>query len=331
MIKDATIVVSDLHIDTWTDRPIGDTGKSKREHFFELLDWAEKVGVRELVINGDLMDFPPYKGHRVFSDPDSEAKPVAERLIQFGQRVPVTYVFGNHDIGISGYRCMAADNVDPLATLSLCYPVYVIDYHPNTTILVEHGHFCDPALLLYLRDLAKRTYSPSHFEDMMWTMQRRDLKRPDERVEPGALATVEVTPGENAYYAAKAQQGPPPRETFWSRLWSAIKHKLGRAIAPATAEWWWKHGMERMDDYIQKRRREGEEPKPKLYQIYGHTHRADPRDEMAQRGVKCRYINCGTWTEAGDEGWYLDVTPEGMVWLQDWINEPEELRRLGVP
>lgn len=68
-----------------------------------------------------------------------------------------------------------------------------------------------------------------------------------------------------------------------------------------------------------------------LYQLFGHTHRADPRAPILCDGIECIYINTGTWTADVDEGWYVDIRPDGTVWLQDWTNEPEELRRLGIP
>ena len=329
MVRGSTLVVSDLHADTWTDRKIRQTGKSKQEHFFDLLDAAEQVGVGRVVINGDLIDLPPYEGHLAFGHGPCPSRQVIERLIAFGAKVPVTYVFGNHDIGVSGFRCMGADNVTPLRNLTCSYPAYCMDF-PNSTVLVEHGHFCDPALILYLRDLANRTYRESHFDEFFWAMQRRKEAAPEKPASPGALETVTVQPGENAYFAAKVGQKSLPKETFWSRLVKRVKSRLGRELAPTTAEWWWRHGIDRMEEYLAKARAEGKSLKPTLYQIFGHTHRADPREAVVHEGVNCTYINAGTWTEAADEGWYLDINPDGKVWLQDWINEPAELKRVGV-
>jgi UDP-2,3-diacylglucosamine pyrophosphatase LpxH len=331
MIKDATIIVSDLHADTWTNRAIGSTGKSKKEQFFELLDWAARVGIRELVINGDLMDLPPYQGQQSFPAGPSIAREVVERLVQFAHGIPVTYVMGNHDIGISGFRSMGRDSISGLRNANFCYPAYTISY-PGTTILVEHGHFCDPALVLYLRDLANRTYRASQFEEFHWAMQRRSAAHPEKPMAPGCLEPVVTQPGENAYYAARRAQQVTAKPGLWARLCQFLKARLGRGIAPATMEWWWQAALQQMQEYLQKVRAQGQPLPGRLYQIYGHTHHADPRDAVSQEGVACIYINSGTWTEQVDQGWYLDVHPDdGTVWLQDWINEPEELRRLGVP
>src|SRR5574340_587418 len=119
MIKDGTIVVSDLHADTWTDRKLN-TGKTKRDHFFHLLDWCERVGIRELVINGDLLDLPPWQGQESFTAGPSVARDVIERLVDLGKRIPITYVIGNHDIGISGFRCMGPNSIEPLRNINFC-------------------------------------------------------------------------------------------------------------------------------------------------------------------------------------------------------------------
>ena len=330
MVRGSTLVVSDLHVDTWSDRKIRQTGKSKQEHFFNLLDAAEQVGVRELVINGDLIDLPPYKGHRTFTQGSDAARELVERLISFGSKIPVTYVIGNHDIGVSGFRCMSADNIAPLRNLSCCYPDYVIDTFPNSTILIEHGHACDPFRGAYLWDLANRTYRKDRIEQMAWRMQRRNPKRPDERADPGALPTVEVAPGENAWEAARVGQKPFPKWKGWIKIRRAMHCVLNTTVLPVTEVWWWVYAVERMKSYLSQASEAGRKPKPTVYQIFGHTHRADPRDPEVHDGVNCIYINAGTWTEAVDEGWYVDINPDGKAWLQDWINEPAELRRVGV-
>lgn len=321
-----TVVVSDLHIDTWTDRKIARTGKSRKEHFFELLDWCERVKVRELVINGDLMDFPPYSGQYSFPEGPSISRDVVERLISFGSVVPVTYIYGNHDIGISGFRCMGEDNVSFIKNINLCYPDYVIDDYPSTTILIEHGHFCDPVILLYLRDLTNRTYRESRFEEFQWAMQRRNAAFKKEG--PGLFPPPQVTPGEVAYFAAKEDQKPLAKMSLWSRVRSFFWRWGSGAISKPTMEHWWREALDEMESYISRRLSEEKDVKPVLYQIYGHTHRADPRDPVMKHGIQCIYINAGTWTESADQGWYLDIDENGKIWLQDWINEPVDVRRV---
>jgi len=325
MIRDGTIIVSDLHVDTWTDRKLG-TGKTKRDHFFHFLDWCEKVGIRELVLNGDLMDLPPWEGQESFREGPSIARDTVERLVELSSRIQITYVPGNHDIGISGFRCMGQYSIRSLRNVNVCYPAYVINEYPESTVLIEHGHFCDPAIMLYVRDLANRTYRASEFERFHWAMQRRYAPT------RSALTPIATEPGKNAYYEARKVKQTPDARGLWPKLWEWIKSRGGRAIAPLTAEWWSHAAMEGMTRYIETERSQGRKPKPRLYQIYGHTHRVDPCDPVVRDGVSCTYINAGTWAEQVDQGWYVDIRPDdGTAWLQDWINEPVRLRRLGGP
>lgn len=321
-----TIIVSDLHIDNWTDRKIGSTEISRMQHFFNLLQWCEQQQIREFVINGDLMDLPPYRGNIIFSgESASISRAVVERLIEFARHIKVTYVFGNHDIGISGFRSLGIDSIPSLRNTNFCYPNYVIDDYPGSTILIEHGHFCDPFLLLYARDLNDRTYCASKFEAFEWLMQRREVDHP-ENVSTLNIPPVVIQPGQNAYYAAKEGQHPLPHKTWWIDFKEAL-FRLGRhSLGEVTAELWWSAGLAEMQKYIARQHDDQALLKPTLYQIYGHTHRADPRDPVNQDGVSCIYLNGGGWTESLDQGWYLDIDEQGKIWLQDWINEPEILR-----
>lgn len=340
-----TIIISDLHIDDWTDRKI--RGKSRKDHFFKFLDSCDKNEVRELVINGDLMDMPPYKGQYVFqpapspnpSDGQAEqpyiSRQVIERLLQFGAKSnrTITYVFGNHDIGISGFRCAGPNNVVGLQGANFSYPNYEINIG-DTTILVEHGHFYDPFLVLYVKDLAKRTYMPWEFEDFDWTMQRRDPETgvrkppgiPDKTMKP-----IKLKVGANAYETvAKAQQRDEAelslgRVLDWSRKFA---EDMGKAIVDVPKKAiWWAAALHKMRDYI----REHDHPR-KLYQVFGHTHRSFVGEQekgvgVMQDGVECFYLNSGGWTDDTNEGWYLDVDENGKVWLQDWIKEKKDDKR----
>lgn len=321
------IIVSDLHIDTWTDREIRRTGTTRENHFYDFLRRCENAGVSEFIINGDLLDLPPYEGQVVFDRANSIARRVLERLFEFGTKINITYVYGNHDIGISGFRCLGENNISQLKNISFCYPNYRVDYD-NTTILVEHGHFYDPAILLYVNDLANFTYHRSKFEAYMWAMQRRNPLHPNKIPAPGLLKPIVVEEGENAYLAAKRQQEQLPDKNLWQTI-KEILWKRGSLLLGHPKEWWWFHSAHKeMQDFIKTQREKQEILKPNLYQIYGHTHSADPRDPINIEGVNCNYINAGTWTDEVDNGWYLDIDKSGKVWLQDFVNEPEHIRRL---
>jgi len=65
-----TIIVSDLHIDTWDGREIGKTGKKKHEHFLEFLDRCERAGIREFADFGDVDRLFRRMPSRRFGDAD---------------------------------------------------------------------------------------------------------------------------------------------------------------------------------------------------------------------------------------------------------------------
>jgi UDP-2,3-diacylglucosamine pyrophosphatase LpxH len=336
-----TIIISDLHIDDWTDRKI--RGKTRKELFFEFLDWCDAQDTRELIINGDLMDMPPYKGQYVFQNlilcPDGSqtciAREVVERLLQFGAKRNVTYVFGNHDIGISGFRCEGPNDVAGLQGANFSYPNYVIPQIGDSAILIEHGHFYDPFLALYLRDLAKRTYQPWELDKFDWTMQRRNPTTGERRRKTTGIPGESVKPirmkvDDHAYETVKAEQRGDAELSLAGVLdWSKkFAEDMGKAIVdiPKRAIWW-AAALHKMREYISEQNCSGK----RLYQVFGHTHRAFVGEEskgvgVEQNGVQCFYINSGGWTDDTSEGWYLDVNEDGIVYLQDWIKEKEEYR-----
>jgi UDP-2,3-diacylglucosamine pyrophosphatase LpxH len=316
------IILSDLHVDTWTDRKIRGTGKNKKEHFNDFMDWCESANIKEFIINGDLMDFPPYTGYISFTESSGTARGVINRIARLADKIPVTYIFGNHDIGISGIRSLRENNLKIFGNMNFCYPGYIVEYG-DCAILIEHGHFCDPALILYLRDLADRTYRESKFEGHEW-MQAGQENVEAPTMKPGLITPIRVEPGGNAFLAAKQPPKPAPKRTICTKIKEILWRWGATAIAPYTMEWWWLNANEGMGKFIKNTSYK----KSMLYQIYGHTHRADARDPEVMHGVSCFYINAGTWTEEVDEGWYLDIDEKGKVWLQDWINEPEEMRNL---
>lgn len=92
MDRDKTIVVSDLHVDTWDGKVVN--GKDKLEHFFDFLEWIEPF-TETFVINGDLFDAPP-KGDSII--PTYEK--IVMRLLEFAKGKNFYYFIGNHDIGL---------------------------------------------------------------------------------------------------------------------------------------------------------------------------------------------------------------------------------------
>ena len=324
------IIVSDLHIDTWDDRTYGagDRSKTKLQHWCDFLDWCEQAYASELIINGDLMDAPPYEGNVSFRS--ATVRQAVERLIAYAREHRVTYLYGNHDIGISGIRCAADASLSVLQNVNLVYPDYVVETIASR-LLIQHGHFYDPALVLYVGDLDARTYYQSHFQSFQWVQQWRDpatgarLKTPG--VESPALIGLE-TRSDNIYYAIKVTDYEAPAskaEVAASRGWVARLRQgvIRRLRRPVTHFIWWEAAKSVFEDYL----RQHTDAPSTLYCIMGHTHVPDTGDERID-GRRCLYFNSGTWTGDGDQtedrahATYLDVDPEGKVWIQDWIRDP---------
>lgn len=334
------IIVSDLHIDTWTDRKIGKPAKTKQEHFFDLLDWCEDKGIAELVIDGDLMNMPPYKGQCAFPDGPCIARDVIERLVSFATKVPVTYIFGNHDIGISGFRSMGENSISMLRNANFCYPDYRLDCRQDgtlrSTILIEHGHFYDPAILLYLKDLAFQTYVSSNFEAFQWVMQRRDVRDGSPTGVLGAQRPVKVKVGENAYEAIPQSlkldrvTKPDLKEALGKpEVMKELKDIFSELGKPFIKANWRKAAVHEMRQHVAKSIKAGEPVAPEIYLIFGHTHRIDKKEDInLGNGITGMYLNAGSWAVELDQGPYLDVREDGKVWLQDWINETPKMKWL---
>ena len=329
-----TIIVSDLHVDTWGTEKCGkgDRRKTKLDHWTDFLDWCAAANIDELVINGDLMDAPPYKGNVCFTT--GPARQAVEKLLAYAKDHPVTYIYGNHDIGISGLRCPAGSSVAALANINLCYPRYCLPA-TDSMILFEHGHFYDPALIAYTRDLLKRTYVPKRFEELQWAQQRRDPETGERREDPGVSppSTVDLERGmdNNLYFAIRVAEVESPTPEAERKTAQRFLKRLKRNAFPKAAKavkhyLWWEAAKDTFSDYLKQTR-----SKPQtLYCVMGHTHVPD-WGEITIAGVRCVYFNSVTWTCSGDTpedrsyATYLYVRDDGKMRLHDWVwNRHEE-------
>jgi UDP-2,3-diacylglucosamine pyrophosphatase LpxH len=324
-----TIIVSDLHVDTWPPaETYGEPGreKTKLDHWRDFLNWCAEQNADELIINGDLLDAPPYKGEECFTT--GPAREAVDALLAYAKNHRVTYIYGNHDIGISGLRCPAGAGIAALHGTGLLYPKHSVAVG-GSVILLEHGHFYDPVLILYARDLLKRTYLPGQFEALQWVQQRRDPVSGDRIKDPGVAAptTVDLSRGvENNIFGAILMtdfESPTPEDekktarSFLDRLKRGVVLKAGKAVKHYL---WWEAAQDIFKRYLAQ----GQLKPQTLYCVMGHTHVPDTGTTTAN-GVKCIYLNSGTWTCAGDTpkdrsyATYLDVRETGKVWAQDWI------------
>ncbi len=130
------ILISDMHADRWD--------RTKKERFFEFLEYVEKTA-REVLILGDIFDFPPLKGDTIWP----KHKDLVSRITALPAKgVPVLYMIGNHDISLrgielseNGFTMTYCDNKRP-------YLREIFD----KKIYIEHGHYYDPLFQDHIYD-----------------------------------------------------------------------------------------------------------------------------------------------------------------------------------
>ena len=347
------IIVSDLHIDTWTEEALGsgDRSKSKLQHWCDFLDWCEGQRLDEFIIDGDLMDAPPYIGDGSFTS--GIVRDAVMRLLQYAAQHTVTYLYGNHDIGISGLRCVGGNSIGPLQRANLYYPGYVLPTD-GSILLLQHGHLYDPALLLYLRDLDVRTYLVSHFQAFEWVQQRLDPTDGTGSPTPGvgspAMIGLDKEPAHNVYYAIQQQPQASPEDQSAASSFNQVVQQAKQQTIPSSEDKstvsgliqsacqtvvdalgdpvkhliWRQAARSVVDDYLGGA---DKLDRPVIYCVMGHTHVPD-YDEWTIAEKQCVYLNSGTWTGTGAStedrrhATYLDVDANGKVWVQDWIRDP---------
>lgn len=160
MPKDKTVVVSDIHAETWTDDPILHTDRTKLALFIEFLNDFVKTNAETLVINGDLFDVPDYQ------DPPRPILPHYANLLAALANLTTTnpptkiyWVIGNHELGLSGL------DVDDYQHFKIKFNTLNLtpdpENKPNAQICVVHGHDYDPFLSLYIyKMVTRKIYSP---------------------------------------------------------------------------------------------------------------------------------------------------------------------------
>lgn len=328
-----TIVVSDLHVDSWSkDAKIAGADGRKLtmlDYFNEFLDWCvDKRGVDRFIIAGDLMDSPADPNCNLFTCANPTGKLVLARLEKLAKQIQVTYVVGNHDIGLNELSYLGVQTPPLMPSVSMCYPGCTVDTYAGgavdtdtgrmekTSIMINHGHFCDPALVLYENDLVQSMYFRGSTDPASWPHLGAIVKPAEPRLlGSAAMAPITIGEGETAYQAARAGQDatPPAAGTPWSHGgW------LDKPTQEIRRKWWWGKGLDAMEAYVHAQGH----ALTRVYLIQGHTHLMDDRDPVQRAGVACCYINAGTWEEGYGSANYIDIDASGHCWLQDWIKEP---------
>ncbi|HEX9533017.1 MAG TPA: metallophosphoesterase [bacterium] len=304
------VVVSDLHVDTW-DRAPG--GRGKREGaFFDFLRTIERTTM-EVFINGDLLDAPPNpedtwqrEGFALKGSILPKYENVLAELGALNNKapipVPVTALYGNHDMGTSGLRY---DLVKRPHLLQRFRVPYNKSWYPNVILgvpsdlanegqedyrfYVDHGHFYDPVLLLYLR----------HF---VFAVLRRDLRR--------AMTTL-VLSGQRR----SSEQQVIPQSGLVASKPITTDQKIGHWLVKY--RWRWKArrilAMRSHEEVRQGNR-------PLAGALFGHTHLPDRYTYRTGGAKGLTYVNTGDWMGDTGHGTYTIITQDGVIAQYDWLD-----------
>lgn len=299
MGKSKSIILSDLHIDTWeTDaRRIRLNGKTREEHFHDFLE-AKRKEIDRLYIVGDLLDLPPEQEGDVFPK-DGIASRVFKELIALSGKdgIRIFYVFGNHDIGASGLTMNQECQIPWLGKISTYYPRLTVKT-PKGKILLEHGHFYDPALALYADSLLNRTYIG--------------------RVRRSIPSIEAVNEKFNRSFQRRDGEGSTPK-------YGAKTHVHGKGLIDRIVAYLSGNHIPTVDKEIKDhwagvaRRFLEDSPDPEIKTVvYGHTHLPEHRswDDL-------HYFNSGDWCGETKNTTYLEVDEEGNIALQNWVHVEE--------
>lgn len=310
---DYGIIVSDLHLDTWDF----ENGKTPAA-FAAFLDWVRRhPRIRDLTINGDIMDVPPHplnqrdvttlnirlRGEPTFPDLEGgelgvlqdRFEPILETLGRMMARdndappLQVTYLTGNHDIGISGLRYIRP-KIAWTSFKVLWNPSVRYEVSPGRWLYVEHGHRVDPYLWLYLRYASLEL-----IRGPMTSVAQRGGK-----VGMGAQADVrsDLALDPDAPQSWEGHRGdipPDPSESRGTRM----------------ARYRYRHAARRLFREL--------DPSVRIVTM-GHTHIPDRYTFPGGR----QYVNSGDWAGNSSHQSFLVVHPSGRVTgPHQWRNAAE--------
>ena len=298
MVKDKTVIVSDLHIDTWNQTKQFN-GKTKQQHFFAFLDWITPF-TATFIINGDLFDAPPGKGKDLW--PTHEE--VLTRLSLLAQDTNLYYFIGNHDLGLWGLR------IKKLWNLKISYPccpelsIQTEAVTEEAYIYFEHGHNYDPALTLYIRNAVKSMVPLGFiwkFKEVMSRLKFRFFSRADARKAPSILGP-DPTALQGAVLRAAQRRHPDtgektgPLGLSWHLDIKSVKRWLWRKVGPLIQRYYTPLNWGEAADHVFKNFCEQHPDKKIKLIVFGHTHVPDEQ-ELVFDDEKSLYLNSGDWCE----------------------------------
>lgn len=319
------VILSDLHVDTWDRAP---EGRAERERaFFEFLH-AMKATTMELILNGDLLDTPPspddiWVGEGIvlrgslLPKYEGIVAALAELNNSAPVPLPVTILYGNHDWASSGLRYDL--NKRPL--LQRTRLPFTTSWYPNIILglpgmsgvpargtpvgqeehrfYIDHGHFYDPALLLYLRDF-------------IFAALRSDLRR--------AMTSLVISGQRRFSESEIPRRGTVSGEprTRDARL----THWLVRY------RWRWKARQTLKNRHAHELRSGNRGLSGALF---GHTHLPDRYTYRTGMAKGMTYVNTGDWSADSDHGTYTIITQDGVVSQHNWLDPTQRAPHHQVP
>jgi UDP-2,3-diacylglucosamine pyrophosphatase LpxH len=310
-----TFVISDLHIDTWHKQPPIE-GKTREQHFNEFLQ-VIKATALELHINGDLVDMPPHPAEEWIDEGGLLSAPLRQSLLpkyasvfaklaEFNagpEPTMVMYMAGNHDMAASGVRYLLHHFYDLLPGVKLPFQSVWYGHFIITTpftekaekasarYFIEHGHYHDPVLILYLLQFLVGVVS-SNLEAAMASLAVGGQRRVSPTATPPPPGVV-------------TGMLPEESETFMNRI----------------VKWRWRWKARRQLGTRNRNEVEaGHEPLDGI--LMGHTHMPDFY-VFRLGGVRGKiYVNVGDWSGNTGHATYAVITEDGLVYLYDWHRNP---------
>lgn len=311
---DSFVLISDIHLDTWNLAPY------KRQTFAAFLRWVQNVGTRELYINGDILDVPPHPLNQPDIDtlrvrtcrptdddsryPDNVSTGplgvILEENVDSLQalggmvantdgppRTMVTYITGNHDMGLEGMRFIRPEL--PWNAIRVAWnPSIVLMMEDDRWVYLEHGHQHDPFIWLYTR------YA---ILDLLRSPGRSTAGQRGGRVGMGhnsnCLTAAPPTQPGTFPWERLDDRGRPPKDL-------AVKEPFSMKLAKY-----------RFRQAARKRFRSfhGAEKRHVRTVTFGHTHIPD-RYFFPAYGL---YVNSGDWAGNDNHQCYLEICRNGVV------------------
>lgn len=311
--RSETIVISDLHVDTWDRAPVI-AGRRRWYHFRDFLR-AVRPRAIELHVNGDIADMPMHPAERWHVPGDGDLLQsllpkyarVFMRLAAFNGRgePPIAmYMAGNHDLAASGVRYLLHHRYEvlrraPLPFRSVWYGHFIVDVpyvadagavQPAGRYFIEHGHYHDPVLALYLVHYLAGAVS-SNLEAALDSVTVAGQRR----LSPRAPIPP---PGVNVREAADVPgRRPSATYRFVMLRW---RWRARRALAARNA----------------REVRRGAPPLSGI--VMGHTHMPDFWVYRLGRVRGKVYVNTGDWSGLTGHATYAVISQDGLVYLHDW-------------